>query len=36
MKADDPLVEVFERNRDYWEHKKVLIAGHITSMQLLS
>ena len=35
MKADDPLVEVFERNRDYWEHKKVLIAGHITSMQLL-
>lgn len=35
MKADDPLVEVFERNRDYWEHKKVLIAGQITSMQLL-
>ena len=35
MKADDPLVEVFERNRDHWEHKKVLIAGHITSMQLL-
>lgn len=35
MKADDPLVEVLERNRTYWEHQKVLIAGHISSMQLL-
>ena len=35
MKADDPLVEVFERNRAVWEHKKVLIAGQITSMQIL-
>ena len=35
MKAADPLVEVLERNRTYWEHKKVLIAGQITSLQLL-
>lgn len=35
MKADDPLVEVLERNSEHWAHKKVLIAGNITSMQLL-
>lgn len=36
MKADDPLSEVFERNSSYWEHKKVLLAGQIPSMQILN
>lgn len=35
MKADDPLVEVFERNSEYYESKRVLIVGQIPSLQLL-
>lgn len=36
MKADNPLAEVFERNSNYWEHKKVLLCGQIPSLQLLN
>lgn len=35
LRADDPLIEVLERNDKYWAGKRVLIVGEINSLQLL-
>lgn len=36
MAYDDGLVELLNRNHSYLSNKKVLITGHITSLQVLS